>query len=52
VGDVLTKPLDHGGLNLSRITSSLVIAVGMIMAILFTPREAGRHPGAHGGTAM
>jgi uncharacterized membrane-anchored protein len=52
VGDVLTKPLDHGGLNLSRITSSLVIAVGMIMAILFAPREAGRHPGAHGGTAM
>ena len=46
VGDVLTKPLDHGGLNLSRITSSVVIAAIMIVAILFAPRDAGRHPDA------
>lgn len=44
LGDILTKPRDHGGLDLSRITSSAVIAGFMIVAILFGSREAGRHP--------
>ena len=39
LGDILTKPLDHGGLNLSRITSSLVIGAVIIFAIVFTSRE-------------
>jgi uncharacterized membrane-anchored protein len=45
LGDLLTKPLAKGGLNLSRISSSLIIAVFMIVCILFTSRRAGRHPG-------
>jgi uncharacterized membrane-anchored protein len=44
LGDMLTKPVANGGLNLSRITSSLVIAVFMVLCILFTSRKAGEHP--------
>ena len=35
LGDLLTKPVDHGGLNLSRFTSSYVIAGFMVVCILF-----------------
>jgi len=45
LGDILTKPLDHGGLNLSRFSSSAVIAVFMIACILLTSQRAGKHPG-------
>jgi uncharacterized membrane-anchored protein len=36
LGDVLTKPQAQGGLNLSRITSSLVIAAGMVVLVATT----------------
>jgi uncharacterized membrane-anchored protein len=36
LGDTLTKPFDHGGFNLSRIDSSLVIAVAMVVGVLVT----------------
>ncbi len=39
LGDTLTKPRPEGGLNLSRITSSIVIAVVMIIAIFLTDRK-------------
>ena len=40
LGDILTKPLNHGGLNLSRFTSSYAIAAFMIVFILlFTGRS-------------
>ncbi len=43
VGDVLTKPHNQGGLNLSRISSSLVIAVIMVILISVTSlRKRGR----------
>jgi uncharacterized membrane-anchored protein len=45
LGDVLTKPHDHGGLDLSRFSSSGVIAVFMVACIYFLPRRAGQHPG-------
>jgi uncharacterized membrane-anchored protein len=45
VGDFLDKPLDHGGLALSRPIASVVIAAFMIMCILVLPRRAGGHPG-------
>ncbi len=45
LGDLLTKPLASGGLNLSRIASSLAIAVFMVLCILLTSQQAGRHPG-------
>src|SRR5262249_44823062 len=44
LGDLLTKPTDHGGLNLSRITSSAVLAVFMVAAIALTSSKAGHHP--------
>ena len=47
VGDILTKPIAHGGLNLSRICSSAALAVFMIGCILLTSREAGKHPAKH-----
>ena len=49
LGDLLTKPTENGGLNLSRITSSAAIAVFMILCILLTSRNAGSHPGSHSG---
>ncbi|HEV7376426.1 MAG TPA: hypothetical protein VGN95_17050, partial [Pyrinomonadaceae bacterium] len=38
LGDTLTKPHADGGLNLSRITSSLVIAAIMVVMIFLTYR--------------
>lgn len=45
LGDILTKPHANGGLNLSRVTSSLVIAAFMVLCILLMPQKAGQHPG-------
>ena len=45
LGDTLTKPLADGGLNLSRITSSLVIAAFIVACIWLLPQRAGGHPG-------
>lgn len=46
VGDFLDKPLDHGGLNLSRPLASAVLAVLIIALILVLPQRAGKHPRA------
>jgi uncharacterized membrane-anchored protein len=45
VGDFLDKPLNHGGLNLSRPLASAVIAIFIIGCILMLPQRAGTHPG-------
>jgi uncharacterized membrane-anchored protein len=50
LGDLLTKPLAHGGLSFGRITSSLVIAIFILGCILFTSQRAGDH-GGEGGPA-
>jgi uncharacterized membrane-anchored protein len=44
LGDFLDKPLDHGGLDLSRPMASLVIAAIMIGLILLIPQRAGSRP--------
>jgi len=44
IGDFLDKPLDHGGLDLSRPIASAAIAVLMIACILLFPQQAGGHP--------
>jgi uncharacterized membrane-anchored protein len=44
LGDILTKPVSHGGLNLDRITSSLVIAGFMIVCILVTRQRSEQEP--------
>lgn len=46
LGDLLTKPVADGGLNLSRYTSSAAIACFMVICILAFPQRAGQHPGA------
>jgi uncharacterized membrane-anchored protein len=46
VGDFLDKPVDHGGLALSRPVASAVIAIVMIACVLIIPQKAGTHPGA------
>jgi uncharacterized membrane-anchored protein len=45
LGELLDKPLDHGGLAWSRPMASLVIAGAMIVCILVFPQRAGGHPG-------
>ncbi len=45
VGDFLDKPLDHGGLALSRPIASLVLAVAILALILVLPQRPGEHPG-------
>jgi uncharacterized membrane-anchored protein len=42
LGDTLTKPSTQGGLDLSRITSSLVIAAFMVVGIFWTSRRVGQ----------
>lgn len=44
VGDFLDKPLDHGGLALSRPLASAVIAAFMVACLLLIPQRAGQHP--------
>ena len=46
VGDLLDKPFADGGLALSRVTASLVLAGFMVLLILVTPQRAGGHPGS------
>ncbi len=45
LGDLLTKPVLDGGLHLSRITSSMIIALFIVACIAILPQRAGRHPG-------
>jgi uncharacterized membrane-anchored protein len=45
VGDFLDKPLDQGGLELSRPIASAALAAAIIVLILVLPQRAGRHPG-------
>jgi uncharacterized membrane-anchored protein len=45
VGDLLDKPIRHGGLDLSRPLASAVIAAFIVGCILLLPQRAGTHPG-------
>ena len=44
VGDFLDKPLEHGGLALSRYTASISLAAVMVLLILLVPQRSGRQP--------
>ena len=46
VGDFLDKPVNHGGLALSRLIASAVIAAFIIGCLLILPQRAGSHPEA------
>ncbi len=45
VGDLLDKPVAHGGLALGRFWASAALAVFIIACILLLPQRAGSHPG-------
>lgn len=45
LGDLLDKPLDHGGFAFSRFTASAILAIAIIACILIFPQKAGKHPG-------
>ena len=45
VGDLLDKPIKHGGFDLSRPMASAVIAAFILGCILLLPQRAGTHPG-------
>jgi uncharacterized membrane-anchored protein len=49
VGDFLDKPLNHGGLNLSRPLASAVIAAIIVVLLIVLPQRPGRHPGQESG---
>jgi uncharacterized membrane-anchored protein len=44
VGDFLDKPVNQGGLALSRPLASAVIAAFIVSCVLLLPQRAGRHP--------
>jgi uncharacterized membrane-anchored protein len=44
VGDFLDKPLDHGGLALSRYTASISLAAVIVLLILLVEQRSERHP--------
>ncbi len=44
VGDFLDKPLESGGLNLSRPLASGVLALAIVILIFVLPQRAGSHP--------
>jgi uncharacterized membrane-anchored protein len=44
VGDFLDKPLDHGGLALSRYAASAALAVAIVACVALLPARAGKHP--------
>ena len=44
VGDFLDKPINQGGLALSRPLASTVIAAIIIVCLVLLPQRAGRHP--------
>lgn len=46
IGDLFDKPADKGGLDVSRPTASLLLAMVIVFLILLLPQRAGRHPGA------
>ena len=48
VGDFLDKPVQNGGLALSRPLASAVLAIFIVGCLLILPQRAGRHPGEPG----
>jgi uncharacterized membrane-anchored protein len=47
MGDLLDKPMNHGGLALGRFEASAVLAAGIVVCILLIPQRTGQHPGAY-----
>ena len=64
LGDLLDKPIAHGGFAFSRYTATAILAAAIVALILLIPQRPGFHPGApaarrrmtreaaHGGTGV
>ena len=48
LGDLLDKPVTHGGFEISRYPASAILAGLIVALIAVLPKRAGVHPGAHG----
>ena len=49
VGDFLDKPLDHGGLALSRPIATAVLTAIIVLLVVLLPQRSGRHPASEQG---
>ena len=49
LGDLLDKPVTHGGFEISRYLASAILAGLIVALIAVLPKRAGAHPGAPGG---
>ena len=47
LGDFLDKPLDHGGLALSRLAASIVLLAAMGIGLVLVPQRAAMGDRAH-----
>jgi uncharacterized membrane-anchored protein len=52
VGDFLDKPVDEGGLALSRPLATAIIAAFIVVCLLVFPQRAGRHPETPAGASV
>ena len=52
VGDFLDKPVNEGGLALSRPLATAAIAVLIVVRLFVFPQRAGRHPGTPDGASV
>lgn len=46
IGDFFDKPVDKGGLDISRPLASLVLTAAIVILIIVLPQRPGQHPGA------
>lgn len=51
VGDLLDKPIEHGGLAFNRFTASAALAAFIVICLLLLPQKAGKHPGESAETS-
>jgi uncharacterized membrane-anchored protein len=49
LGDFLDKPLDKGGLDLSRPIATVVLLAAIVLLIAVLPQRPGSHPGNEQG---
>ncbi len=51
LGDLLDKPVDHGGLAVGRFEASAILAAAIVMLLMLLPQRAGHHPGGRAESA-
>jgi uncharacterized membrane-anchored protein len=46
LGDLLDKPISHGGFEVGRTAATAILAVAIVALILILPQRAGNHAGS------